>query len=101
MTLMELTDEEVAIIQRVRMTPADRAAEAEAMRQAYIDSLTDDQRAENAAVEAMAPEERQVYCLQKQQEYIDQQLARPELQAVVEKVSAVTASLGRAVAPGE
>jgi len=62
---MELTPAEREIIERVRMTPAERTAEQEARRQAHQEAMTPQQRqafeARAAKFKAMTPAERKTY----------------------------------------
>lgn len=62
---MQLTPAEQRIIERVRMTPAERRAEQDARRQARLDAMTSEQRqAEEqraAKLAAMTPGERRTF----------------------------------------
>ena len=62
-----LTADEAQVIQRLRMTPEDRAAEQETRRQERLDAMTTDQRqaeeARAAKLVAMTPPERQAFFL--------------------------------------
>ncbi len=62
---MELTEAEQQIIERVRMTPAERRAEQDARRQSRLDAMTTEQRqAEEqraAKLAAMTPSERRAF----------------------------------------
>jgi len=62
---MELTTAEQAAVERMRMSPADRAAEQEARKQARLDAMAPEVRQtieqRNARVEAMTPAERRNY----------------------------------------
>ena len=62
-----VTDAEEQVIQRLRMTPEDRAVEQEARRQERLDAMTTDQRqaeeARAAKLAAMTPPQRQAFFL--------------------------------------
>jgi len=62
---MELTDAEQQIIERVRMTPAERRAEQDARRQARLDAMTPQERQaeeeRTAKLAAMTPGERRAF----------------------------------------
>jgi hypothetical protein len=60
-----ITPQEEAVVDRIRMTPADRKAEDDARRQAKLAALPADQRQAQesrlARLEAMKPQERQTF----------------------------------------
>ncbi|MFB3894543.1 MAG: hypothetical protein ACE15C_21280 [Phycisphaerae bacterium] len=62
-----VTDAEEQVIQRLRMTPEERAAEQEARNRARLDAMSPDQRqaedARAAKLAAMTPQERQAFFL--------------------------------------
>jgi len=62
---MELTSAEQQAVERMRMTPAERAAEQQARKQARLDAMTPEVRQviedRNARVDAMDPTQRRVF----------------------------------------
>ncbi len=80
MPTVELTDSEYRAVQRMRMTPAERRAEAEQLRaaneQLRLARMTPEQRAEHDRIQAMTASERLAYHLVQQQDRIAKELEK-------------------------
>lgn len=87
MTVIEVTDRELAVIQHMRLTPAERLARA-------LAAMTPEEHAEYDRRNALSPTERQVERFQKMAATAETELAKPEL-------AAVAATMAAKVSPAE
>ena len=91
MPTLELTDREAAVVLRMRMTPAEQKAaaqaDADALRQRSIDRMTPAQKAAYLAEQerraALTKEQLQAESLVAQKARIEEQLAKPDIAILV------------------
>ena len=81
MIAIEVTDRELAVIQHMRLTPAERLAKA-------LAAMTPEERAEYDRRSALSPAERQVERFQRMAATAEVELAKPELAAVAMQMAA-------------